>query len=207
MTAPSTDHHNVLEDLRKRFGKNIDRCYGLLQMFESQNIEEDPDEQEVDVLRAVVVFTHASLEDLLRTILGHFYRKNHKRIIDEFVQDKSKKNGLLERLKSAPLKSTVEEFAESLIEEKLQYTSFSDTNQIGSMLMKVQIEISALDLYMNSISALIRRRHQIVHNADLDTRQEPAGVNPLDFNTVNDWLSKARAFGEEVIGALDLEIG
>lgn len=157
-----------------------------------------------DILRASVVLLHASEEDYLRNILVQWY---------PFKADKT-------ALKEVPLagtsgreaKFTFDKLAEfkgktvdGLIEESIcqffSKVSFNSYSDIASRLNKIHINLVSYER-AKDINALIERRHKIVHEADLQTKNGKTQTSPINAPQVRTWMECSQS----LIGVIDSQV-
>lgn len=196
------------EIIRRRFQRNIGRCQDILNAIQDGEDIEEVFSWEVqdDLLRALVVYLHASLEDLLRTILIQHYRRNPSNLLSDHNRNKEvpDRTGLWKALSEFEPSETVGTFIDNLIRKILGRESFSSQSQVAGFLKVTGFKIEDQDTYMKSFESLIERRHGIVHNADIspdEIEHEPVEIN---LNVVEDWMNAVQGFGEQVVGAFDL---
>jgi len=160
-----------------------------------------------DLLRAAVVFTHAALEGLLRG-LGRLYLHEARLaaldsvpLAGQDIGHRPEKFSLGSLAKHRG--KTIDQLIEESVEEYLNKKSFSDTNDICALLDQIEVPIDQkIKKILPSIQELMRRRHQIVHQADrVDTqgrgKQRAASIS---VKQVLQWLRATRELSILVTG-------
>ncbi|PJZ82991.1 hypothetical protein CH364_18535 [Leptospira harrisiae] len=191
-----------------RFERNLERSEELIKVYiQSVSGKGRKSVKQTDVLRAAVVFLHASLEDLLRSVLKYTYPINaSKDFINEIPLTGIQKGGRPEKFFLGALLDfrgkLVDDVVKQSITEYLEVISFNDTTEIVSRLEKAKIKY--LDDTLNllpKIDSMIKRRHAIVHQADenVDTGHGKHHANRINKWIVSDWIENIRKFGEEII--------
>lgn len=184
-----------------------------------------------DMLRCAVVIMHATLEDYLRHVATLYMMDCGERILntvpligsgdylrpDKFFLGKL----LLHRGR------TVDDVLRESIEAHFQHRTFNDTTEIAGLLTTLGLHTDELRQYYSDLDAMIRRRHQIVHNVDLT--EENLGsfeghnlgrrVVPIDSDMVMAWhhalkrflgritvMCAKREFGEDIFSRIPADI-
>ena len=212
---PTELHPIDVDTLTRRFTGNMRRCQALLEAVE--NIRTDPRISSVvdDMVRSVVVLLHATLEDLLRTVLSIHYRRAPESLnlqsrnvavsAAKIWLDLLEKNReFRDDPENEEMRSmSIDEYIESVIARTLSRKSYTDTDQIGGFLTETGLEIPDREkrAYLADISSLMARRHRIVHNADLDPA-EALLPNSIDQQDVDRWLTSILEFGNTLLGKL-----
>ncbi len=70
---------------------------------------------------------------------------------------------------------TVDEVWDASLEAHLCRQSFNDTTDVARALRTCRIDLSEVESLMKPLSEMIRRRHHIVHNADINEKKGHAG--------------------------------
>ena len=156
---------------------------------------------QTDLLRAAVVFLHATLEDSLRTVAGIYLPSAGTEAIDEVPLAGSPtfrpQNYRLGRLVEHRGK-TVDELIVESIAEHLQRSSYSNTNDIMALLKSLDLPPSEeVTRTLPDLQELMRRRHQIVHQADrVDTKgRGTQRAASIATQAVERWIDAVRDFG------------
>lgn len=125
-------------------------------------------EQGDDILRAALVFLHATLEDFLRSVLAWKLPESSRDEIDNIP--------LLGQTQKTPEKFTlgslvtfkdlsVDKLIRKSIHDHLdKWVSFNNVAQINSALRTCGIDLGSFDY--RTLGSIMLRRHEIVHRAD-----------------------------------------
>lgn len=194
------------EAVATRLQWNLDRVKHLVAVYgQLKQTSGRPTVEQADILRAAVVFLHATLEDFLRGLLewklplaapGH--------LIDvPFVGKKSRANITLEDL-AHYRGSSVDNVISRSVERHLERSNFNDPGEIDAVLERVGLSKQLLDPHRSELGPMMSRRHWIVHRADRDSRSgsgQQAAV-ALDVSTVESWINALSSFGNSVLQGL-----
>lgn len=163
---------------------------------------------EQDLLRSAVVFLHATLEDLLRSIAEW-------RLIEQPPADFLKNLplpdgpgrqtkfdlGQLSRFRG----ESVEAVIAKAITGFLSKSNYNNVGDVKKVLEQSRVDTADVDDPLAArIMALMKRRHLIVHRADADMRQG-SGIHrarSLSRGTVDSWLKSVRDLGESILDQL-----
>jgi hypothetical protein len=153
-----------------------------------------------DLLRAAVVFLHATLEDFLRYIGATYLPMGTEECLDQIAlvgtQDALRPEKFFLGKLAAHRGKTVDEVISQSVSASLDRMSFSDTGDISRLLKGSGIDLETVRDLFPKLSSLMSRRHQIVHRGDLI--DAPAGgprdATPIDALTVTGWLGTVEKF-------------
>jgi len=186
------------------FTKAVDRITKLLAA--ASNVAQVEPETADEILRSVIVLTHAYLEDLLRTVATVLLPLANERMLNDvplaglnrtraekfFLGDLAQHKG-----------KTVDEVIHASVSGYLEHRSFNNTTEIISFLESLGVSLPEADKEwiadkilnwpqgrspgrketLARVDEMIRRRHHIVHRAD----QGPKGLQPVDREEVEIW--------------------
>jgi len=162
-----------------------------------------------DILRSAVVFTHASLEDFLRSISARLLPLANPETLNQIPlsgsNDANSKKLLLGQLVAHKGK-TVDEVLQESVDSYLLRSNYNNVDQISGLLISLGIGpgIENLRPYFANLEELMQRRHQIVHRAD---RQEQKGrgkqiAESISKRDVVKWIKTVQVFGIKSISYL-----
>ena len=191
------------KDIQQRIDQNITRVENLVEIYRDKDTGGSGrrSAKETDALRAAVVLLHASLEDCLRSLarLKH-QSSNEVKILDKYPfpsHDSAR----------APLKISmgylaqhrgkgVNELINQSIQKHLDMSSYSSIEDIVSLLRSIDVEATPLESHFSSISAMIERRHQIVHRADRVEAQGSGNhqIQTIKASDVTKWIESVKSF-------------
>ncbi len=176
-----------------RFRRNMQRVENLNKLYgKAKESPKRPTVVEADVLRASIVFMHSSFEEYYRAV-----------IIDRLPlsTDVEALKGICllnsnqiraERFTLAELKPFCEKTVSTLISDSVRHhmgtKSFSNYTEICSWSRKINIDLDTFSK-ANEIDAMIKRRHKIVHEADLNYNSGRGHhrATPINLTKVQEW--------------------
>jgi hypothetical protein len=124
-----------------------------------------------DIIRAAVVFLHATLEDFLRHVGSMYLANSSEEVLNRVALVGTSdvlrpEKFFLGRLASHRGKSVDQLISES-VSAYLDRVSFSDTGEVSRLLEAIGVPLDPIRGLYASLSGLMSRRHQIVHKGDL----------------------------------------
>jgi hypothetical protein len=155
-----------------------------------------------EILRAIVVFSHAILEESLRKILRLGLNSASSEVLDSVPLigisqiGRPKKFGLGELNKHRG--KAVDELIRESIDEYLDQISFSSTRIIVGWLEQIGIDKTKIEKYLPYLDQMITRRHKIVHKADLVEDAESYQTSSITFQEVELWANAVILFLHEI---------
>ncbi|MDX1941534.1 MAG: HEPN domain-containing protein [Saprospiraceae bacterium] len=200
---------HILEDIIFTLDRNIKRLDDLLKLYENISMGKGrKPANTVDLLRATVILTHATLEDFLRNVMIWKLPQAKDSIISKIplIGTQGGKFDLGELLRNR--EKTVEELIILSIRDYLNTKSFNNTNDICGTLDSINIPITdEMKTCFKLLDEMIQRRHHIVHQADRDDRQGRGyhGTKSLSYHTVIEWKRVVEKFVKEIIKSLQNE--
>jgi hypothetical protein len=196
----------VKADIESRFAENLERVRHLVDVY--QGTAAGPGRRPVettDVLRAAVVFLHATLEDFLRSLLEWklpLAAAVHLKDIP-LAGKKPRSTFTLDDL--APFRGTsVDDLLARSVLENLERSNFNDPGEVEGVLERIGLSKALLDPYRDKLGPMMKRRHWIVHRADRNTAtgrgHHAAGA--LQQAAVEAWSDALKQFGADVLARL-----
>jgi hypothetical protein len=152
-----------------------------------------------DILRAVVVFTHASLEDFLRTLAETFLPYANEQTLSNIPLAGTNMSradkfslGTLQKHKGKRIDRLIEES----VSEHLKRSTYNNAREIASLLVSLGFDLAEPKKHFPEIEAMIQRRHEIVHRGDIRTGTDPKRplVKPISFVQVVQWVQTTYEF-------------
>jgi hypothetical protein len=186
---------------------NVARSLALLNLqkgLTDVEPERATSQEATDLLRAVVVFAHAALEDHLRTLGLRLLPFAPAAVLDLVPLEGLNENNRAEKFllgRLAPFRDTrVQDLISRSVASYLSRWSFSSAKDIASLFEKIQVSDALLKPFYPRLEELMVRRHQIVHRADivgLDSDGRPV-LAPIDPAMVRGWIEHGAKFLSEV---------
>jgi hypothetical protein len=165
-----------------------------------------------EVLRSVVVLNHAYLEDFLRTLALTFLPISSESDLNKVPLAGTE--GRAEKFYLGALAKhrgkTVEQLIRESVSDHMEQRTFNDVTEIMRFLESLGLSVpmrteSATLIALadqpkvpSYLDAMMRRRHTIVHNADLDKTGEH--LQPIDTDEVINWLKVTQFFLSNIAG-------
>jgi len=157
-----------------------------------------------DVLRAAVVFLHASLEDLLRSTLAHTLPYADRSVLSDLnlrLHDDVRGTKFLVADLVELRGLAVDEVIENAIERFLETTNFSHIDAVDWALKASGLHANEiLGAHRAGLAALISRRHLIAHRADRHPSPQATGAAPISKQQVEAWQRSVQSVGRAIIG-------
>jgi hypothetical protein len=193
----------VKDEIEERFAENLERVQHLVDVYAAT--APGPGRRDVkttDILRAAVVFLHATLEDLLRSLLAwRLPMAAAEHLKDVPLEGKEARTKFTLDELAVHRGKTVDAVIAGSVLASLEESSFSHPGEVDRALEKVGLPKGLVDPFRPRLAPMMKRRHWIVHRADRNLASG-AGHHParsLQLAVVEDWY---RAVGD--LGALVL---
>lgn len=202
----------MIAAIKQTLNENLDRVENLVKTYEAQ-----PDvvgqrgrksAQVLDLLRAGVVFLHASLEDMLRSIANWKLPLAGQDVIDDIPLigvGANPKRFLLGAL-VAHRGKTIDQLITESVSDSLDRSNYNNVGDIASLLTSIGVNVENVNDEFDQLNELMERRHQIVHRADRQETVVGSGdhrVRGINKDTVRQWAASVKNFAEK----LTAEIG
>ncbi len=212
MNEPSKDVDPAKEELvcfiRKlldRITINLGRVQALIRL--ADHYPDPPQELAIhtqDILRAAVVFLHATLEDFLRYVGETYLPASSEEVLNAVpllgTHDVPRPEKFFLGKLAQHRGKTVDQLITDCVNAYLDRISFSDTTDISNLLERAGIAVERVRPLYPRLSALMTRRHQIVHRADLvDVSGDERKATPIDAATVTEWATAVKEFFAHVM--------
>ena len=181
---------------------NIERVNHLISIYQELKPSVDsrsPPISEEDILRSAVVLNHASLDNFLRQIARHKVANSGKEYLHLIPLYKQSKAGLDKfcflHLYEFRDKTVNQVILDSIIKH-YERISFNKPYDITRTFKKeFGFNISSLEKFFPILEKMMKRRHQIVHNADNEKSQGLFTIESMDLDDVKLWFITTRDFG------------
>ncbi|WAS95150.1 hypothetical protein [Nannocystis punicea] len=197
---------SAAENIRSRFHKNLKRTHHLLEVFRTLHRGgERASELHADVVRAAVVFMHATLEDLLRSTeelrlplapASAFER------IGLMLPGADRAKERLTLVELAQLRGqTVNEVLLRAFQKHHEQSNYNNEQDVVGALQRMALEIRPFESYFSDLAAMMKRRHLIAHRADRNPRF-PRLTNVMKIKDAERWVATVETFGEQLLSSL-----
>ena len=178
-----------------RVGVNLGRVKTLCDLAPGHNSH-----QSADLYRAAVVLLYATLEDFLRYVAGHRLKGCGPEVLDSIPILGSKDPQRAEKFLLGQLAQhrglTVDEVIGKSVDAYVERMTFSDTSDIARLFKAIGVRTEPFDTQFSELQPLLKRRHDIVHRADMGAivvngERLP---NPLTAAEVDAWNTSVLNF-------------
>jgi hypothetical protein len=164
----------VKDEIARRFELNFARAKSTGHVLRDAlpGASGRPSVATTDLLRGSVVFLHASLEDLLRSVLAWKLPLADPKQLEDvpLVGTKPRSRHTMADV-AAHCGISVDELIARSVSASLERSNFNDVAEVASALARSGISSSVLDPYGSHLAAMMSRRHWIVHRADRNQAQ------------------------------------
>jgi RiboL-PSP-HEPN len=213
LVAGATEHAKVgIRVFFERVTTNLSRAKRLLILHQGLSASAPLEARGTldDLLRAVTVFLHATLEDFLRAIAEARLPHANNEVLNGIPLAGTSSSGRAEKFSLGQLTAhrgkTVDAVIEESVREHLTRVSFNSTGEIATVLKSASIDTKAVTKHFSVLDEMVRRRHQIVHQADSTALPDASVVlTPISYEEVDRWLTTAMAFTVDVLTELGVE--
>jgi hypothetical protein len=192
--------------LKSRFDQNLARVNNLADIYETKLEPAAQGRKPVgssDILRAGVVLLHATVEDYLRGIIEWRLPEQTEAALNSVplvgsTSERAEKF-LLGRL-VAHRNKTVDALIRESVVASLTRSNFNSVNEIVSVLDSVGLDKAPCQPFFADLTALIDRRHQIVHRADRNPNQGQGHhqASSVGRRHIRVWAQAAQSFFDAI---------
>lgn len=131
-----------------------------------------------DLFRATVVFLHATFEDSLRTAARQSLRGTTSGVLKDIPLVGTSKSGRAEKFDLEALNAhrgkTVDQVIQDSIAGYLDRESFGSSTDVDKALRQMGLDTTPFKSLYADLDRMMKRRHRIVHEADLASPQDSA---------------------------------
>lgn len=202
------DTDAMQEEIRGHFESNLERVGNLIAIYEEMTPAGRGRRPVAsgDLLRAAVVLLHASLEDLVRSVVQWRLPLAPAEALSNLPladTDSPKRTKFTIPELARHRGKTVDMVIEESVDFFLERASFNDPGEVSRILGLLGLDTGILDGYSRWIGPMMRRRHWIVHQVD---RNRSAGrghhvIQSLSKKEVEGWRQKVEALGNDILDA------
>ena len=196
-------------EIEQRFHANLERVRALVGVYQERAGTGSGRRavETTDLLRAAVVFLHASMEDVLRSALAWKWPLATARdqledvavLVGADRRDKIRLADLIDHRGSS-----VDDVIRMSVEAHLERSNFNNLGEVKKALSRSGLDPGLVDPFERQLAAMMARRHQIVHRAD---RNDGAGSGQhaaasLGRGTVASWMDAVDGLCSAVVAGL-----
>jgi len=180
-----------------RMGFNSARVERLVSLH-NQLVDADSTTDVSDILRSAVVLLHASLEDYIRTVAAAYLPYTHPDVLNEIPLAGSGRERPEKFFLGAltPFRGqTVDNLIEQSVTQYLENATYNSSSEVARLVANLGIDVENVRPFLPAIDELMKRRHLIVHRADLcHNAVQDLTVNPISGDEVAKRRSTAVEF-------------
>jgi hypothetical protein len=208
MKPPNDIISKFVELQVERTSHNLARARKLVTIYERQYGSRGGKRlaYKTDLLRAAVVFTHACLEDFLRSLSAAFLPWSDEEPLNEvpLVGTSGRAQKFLLGKLAMHRGRTVQQLIQESVDAYLEESNYNDTTEIARVLGSMNLRHPNAVALFKDLDEMIKRRHQIVHRAD---RIEVPGApklkaRALSAPTVLAWIGATERFVVVLLSSL-----
>lgn len=165
-----------------------------------------PSELHADVLRAAVIFLHATLEDLLRSGEEMRFAVAPSSAFEDLKwvplsgSDKGKERVSLMELAQYRGRS-VDEVLYRAFNKHHEQSNYNNEQDVIGALLRMSLDKRPYERHFSDLAVMMKRRHLIAHRADLNARF-PRLTNVMKIRDVERWLATVESFGEQLLSSV-----
>nr|WP_276904091.1 HEPN domain-containing protein [Pedobacter kyonggii] len=202
----------MLDDIMFIYDKNYGRTTSLINLYANLTVARRGRRttEQLDLLRVTVVLLHSTMEDFLRNLLNWKLPTASKEKINKVPLYTSSYDPRKTKFELGELiehsNKTVAEIIGVSVREYLNSVSFNNTNDIVKNLNDIQVNISEdMKRYFAGLDEMIKRRHNIVHQADRDflVGSMVHKIKSISLDQVRKWQNAVDNFVLEVVKELN----
>jgi hypothetical protein len=198
----------MLAEIEARCRVNLGRVAALVNVYRQRAGEGAGRRsvETVDLLRAAVVFLHATMEDVLRSALEWRWPESRSRAVLEDVPVLGRiRRTRIELADLLPHRGMfVQDLIRASVEAHVARMSFNNLGDVKLALRRMGLDAQLVAPHETQLASFMARRHGIVHRADRHDGQGPGhhAASPLRPETVQRWFSAVEHLCEGVVAGL-----
>lgn len=196
------------DDIRSRFQKNLRRVRHLFEIFQSRAGAVRPSELNADLVRAAILFLHATLEDLLRS--GEELRFSQAPLaafkqLRWVTQNAKGKEVLSDKLSLEEFAvfrgQRVDDVLMQMFQKHHERSNYNSQQDVVGALERMGLDTKPFQEFLPDLQAMMKRRHEIAHRADIH-RRIPRLTNRVVVHVAERWLRVVEDFGGRLLASL-----
>ena len=191
-------------EIESRFSKNLSRVEHLIAAHEVVSSSGGHQEDATDVLRAAVIFLHAALEDLLRSLEEwKLPLADARHLSDVPLEGKKPREKFTLGDLVAHRGRTVDEVIRQSVSANLERSNYNDVGEMVAALHRVGVSEGVFSAeFKGQLAAMSSRRHLIAHRADRRSVDGQDVIASLMKDVVEEWHRAVWLFGRALLTAL-----
>lgn len=195
---------SVIDEISDRLSQNLRRTNELRNTFDRLNLGKGrASVVETDLLRAAVVLVHAALEDVVRSIeearLPAIPGVKWNFAVPSEPHDRIEKITMQQLLEYRG--KTVEEVFQAAVRQHFERSNYNNLSDLTTALRRVGVQAAVVTTHGGTLTAMMKRRHWIVHRADRNPRtgQGQHHAQHITSATVAEWSRAVSSVGHGLI--------
>lgn len=185
------------------FGENMERSERLIMLYNAlvQSEHVKGSVHSTDILRAAVVFMHAALEELIRSLIVAACASAPKAEIDKVPLFSPKRSRQAEKFLLGALIEykhlTIEDLIQKSIEQHFRNQTFNNRADLMRAMEIIGANKKLADKMLPTLDSMLDRRHQIVHRVDRPKIEDDQWIRATSLSPrhVEKWAKTVREFG------------
>lgn len=197
------------DEIKWRLENNITRVESLIGFYNRSGAGRRKAEDS-DVLRAAVVFLHASLEDFLRSLIQwKLPQSTDVGVLNKFTLIRGLDGQALKKIDMEFFVNNRDKSCKTIINDAisawLERSNFNNTREVASLLESLGIISDELRAYFELLQQMMDRRHNIVHRADSSKKggQGNHSVKSIGIGHVENWIAAVKRFTDAVLNSIN----
>ncbi|WP_316749921.1 HEPN domain-containing protein [Pedobacter gandavensis] len=197
-----------LDDIMFIYDRNLGRTTSLIELYTTLTAVKRGRRttEQLDLLRVSVVLLHSTMEDFIRNLMNWKLPDSSKEKINKVPLFTSSYDPRKTKFELGELLEhsgrTVQEIVELSVREYLNSVSFNNTSDLVKNLSDIQINTTeGMRSYFANLDEMIKRRHNIVHQADRDFIHGSRlhKIKSISIELVQSWQTSVEGFMLEVV--------
>lgn len=198
-------------EIEAQLRENLARVRNLVEIYAKRTTTPGKGRRPVgstDVLRAAVVLLHATLEDLVRTVLRDLLPKRGEVVLDKVPLAGVSEYGKPEKFLLGKLVhfrgKTVDQVLSESVDKFLARSNYSKPGDIASAITDAGLDKKPVEPFFGDLKELMDRRHWIVNRADRNDKSGSGHHQAKSIGTehVSRWVMSVENFAKEILGQL-----
>ena len=189
------------------FGENMQRAQSLISIYKilSELQNKKTAIHSTDILRAAVIFMHASLEELIRSLIITTYANAPQSEIDKIPLFSQRRSRQAEKFLLGALVEhkhlTIDHIIQKSVESYFQNQTFNNRSDLVRAMEIIGVKKGMAKKMLPTLDAMLDRRHQIVHRVDRPKSKDDQWVRATSLSPrhVEKWAKTTLEFGSLLI--------
>lgn len=196
------------DQIEARFKANVGRVRAIVDVYRDRARPGSgrQDVSTTDLLRAAVVFLHATMEDALRGALEWKWPETTSRdLLVEVPVVGHNRGSKIELADLLPYKGeSVNDLIRRSVEAHLERSNFNNVGEVKKAVTRMGLDPQLVTPYQSDLASLMARRHNIVHRADRLGEQGSGyhGAASLSQGLIGRWIASVEGLCTAILAEL-----